>query len=340
MSPSEVRLVLNELRNTLSGYDLVHIQHELSFYEADFLQAVVSMIKKAGLPLVSTIHTKVMFGEPVIGSRLSPFYWRRVIGKWLSDKRVVSRFRPLSKSDLTIVHNSFTQQTLEKIGFASSRITILPIPVPASDPVALDNAKEEADKLLSPLHLKDGDILLATAGYLNTVKGNFQAVKAMSGLPDNYKLAVIGGLHPQSKDEKFLDDIADYIYSRGLSDRVFITGSPADDVFNAAINKADIMLYPYLRLYSSSSAALNNALSLGKPIVACPAMAFVEIHENEKVMAICDSFSYYDLIKKIREQTPEDLRKLSIASSNYSKKYSYNTLAAEVTDLYKSLIGK
>lgn len=340
MTPSEVSAVLNELKQTVMGYDLVHVQHELSFYSADFLESIVSIIKGAGLPLVSTIHTKVIGSDPVLGSRLSPFYWRRKVGAKLANDRVIRHFIPLAKSDITIVHNTFTKRSLEEIGFKASKITVLPIPVPIHNPRALTNVEKQADDLLSPLHLKNGDILLATAGYLNGVKGTLHAVKAMIGLPENYKLAIIGGLHPQSKDEKFLDEIADYIYRHKLSERVYITGSPDDNTFNAAINKADIMLYPYLRLYSSSSAALNNALSLGKPIIAFPAMAFVEINKDNNVMDICESFSYYDLIKKISQQTPESLRKLSNFSEKYARKHSYDNMAKIVTGLYKKLLTR
>ena len=339
MNPEETRKVLEDLEKTVQQYNLVHIQHELSFYTAKFLTDVVSIIKRAGVPLVSTIHTKVILHDEIIGSRVSPFYWRRVVGAKLADKKMITRFLPLAKSDKIIVHNSFTKRSLEDIGFSGVKIVVMPIPVPTINTNALEESKTAALDLLKPLQLKDGDVLLATAGYLNGVKGTFHAVKAMRGLPENYKLAIIGGLHPQSKDEKFLDEIADYIYDYNLSKRVYVTGSPDDKMFSAVINQADILLYPYLRQYASSSAALNNAFSLGKPIIAFPAKSFVEINEKSEAMALCDSFSYYDLIKKIQQQNGDSLQRLSQLSKKYAKAHSYEKVAKEIIELYRSLLA-
>lgn len=338
MNEEDTNKVLAELADTVHHYDVVHIQHELSFYHADFLSKVVSIVKAAGVPLVSTIHTKVLLSEDVIGLRISPFYWRRKIGSRLSDKKVIERFMPLAQSDLVLVHNAFTKKSLEDIGFKSSKITVLPIPVPTIDKAIMKKTSPDAEELLDPIKREEGDILLATVGYLNGIKGTLHAVKAMRGLPENYKLAIIGGLHPRAKDDKLLDEVADYIYDYGLSDRVYVTGSPTDDIFNAAINKADIILYPYLRSYASSSAALNNAFALGKPIIAFPAAAFVEINEKQECMAICESFSYYDLIKKIKQQNTESLARLSKLSTAYAALNSYELISADITNLYRSLV--
>jgi glycosyltransferase involved in cell wall biosynthesis len=64
-------------------------------------------------------------------------------------------------------------------------------------------------------------------------------------LPDNYKLAIIGGLHPASDDLAFYAEITDLIDELDLRDRVYITGFIKDDERLNSLIRDVMCVYPY-----------------------------------------------------------------------------------------------
>ncbi len=201
----------------------------------------------------------------------------------------------------------------------------------------MDKYTSEVQKVNNHIHRKTGDIVIATVGYLNPVKGTMHAVKAMTLLPDNYKLLILGGVHPKAHNDEFLDDVSDFIVKHKLQNRVYISGFIPDDLLlNTHVSNSDIVIYPYLRSYASSSAALNNAFAAGKPVIAFPAAAFKEINKTEKHMVLCESFSYYDLAREIAIFDAKKIKEWSSISNKYRLKHSYPALAKELIELYKT----
>jgi len=329
-----LKKIIDELDAMLKNYDLVHIQHEFSFFKGIHIKQIVEVITKNDKKLISTIHSKPTL-RPNQGFMFTPKGFARKAKTKVLNNIFLEAILPLKQSDLIIVHNKFTKDELVKVGFAESKIVIKPIPVPVAD-VFLNQYESQIAIINKKINRQSNDIVVATNGYVNIVKGTLHAVKAMMLLPSNYKLLIIGGVHPGAQNDSFLDDISDYIVENKLSDRIYITGYIEDDLLlNAYVANADIMVYPYLREYASSSAALNNAFAASKPIVAFPAPAFKEINENEKHMRLCDSFSYYDLAREVGKLDKKAIKEWSVISGNYKATNSYSKLAEELLDIYK-----
>lgn len=334
-SGSKLEKVLSDLDKMVADYDLVHIQHEFSFYKSHQLKKIVAIIQKHNKRFIATIHTKPILRPPA-GSRMTVSGWAHRARIKASNYRYLEAISPLKKADLVIVHNDFTRDGLIQVGFDPSRIIIKPIPVPVLD-IFLDKYITELDDINAKLNRKKGDVVFAAVGYLAEVKGSLQAVKALSLLPENYKLLMVGGIHPTGKNDEILDQISDLIVKRNLQDRIYITGFVEDDLLlNAYVANADIVIYPYLREYASSSAALNNAFASNKPVVAFPAPAFKEINKTEKHMILAESFSYYDLAREIANLDEEKRKQWSAVSEKYSTANSYSALAKEMLDIYKT----
>lgn len=329
--------ILQELEQMIDQYDLVHIQHEFSFYQGHQLDAIVSLVLKHDKPLVSTIHTKPILSPNVTVIR-TPRHMARKIKTRVINDRYLQKIRPLAKSKVVIVHNEFTKQSLIGVGFVADSIVIKPIPVPVIKEFT-NKFATEINALNQKVKRAEGDVIIGALGYINEVKGTMQAVKSMSLLPSNYKLLFLGGVHPNAHNDDFLDMVTDYVVRNNLKDRVYITGFVEDDLLlNAYVQNVDIMIYPYLRNYASSSAAINNAYAASKPVIAFPAPAFKELNEKGDRMVLCQSFSYYDLAKEIGEFDQEMIKKWSKISSDYRVAASYQKLASELIEIYENVV--
>jgi glycosyltransferase involved in cell wall biosynthesis len=297
---------------------------------------IVRRIKQARKPLMSTIHTKPVLNT-VASSRLSPKWPVRKMRTELGNKRHTDLVLPLAQSNLVIVHNSFARKQLIELGFDENKLIIKPIPVPSLSPSS--SFVKEIEEIKNKIHYQPGDFIFATVGYLSRVKGCIQIVKAVALLPPHYKLLIFGGIHPRGGNDETLDELGDLIVSRGLQDRVFISGFVEDDnLLNAYVSSVDLLVFPYLREYVSSSAALNNGFANEKPILAFPLDTFKEVTLNGKqVMTFCESFSYYDLVKSIQTFTPEKIKKATLVSKEYRNAFSYNRLSKELIELYTKI---
>lgn len=334
MNYDEFTAVLEEMRQSLRKFDLLHIQHEMSFYGHTELQRVITMAHEEHKKVLMTVHTApdADYKKP---SRNG--FGPHSILAYLREKKIEQRFRrvhtdPMAKVDLILVHNKGTEKSLVKHGVQADRIQIITLPVPET------SALEPANELRGALNYQEGDVLLGLVGFIFKTKGADKAVKALNLLPPNYKLALIGGTHHSGGGEDYLDEVTDLIVENNLQDRVYITGYvDDDDRLNQLVKEVDACVYPYDNQYYQyvSSAALNHSLANGKPTIAYPTKPFIEMNKDETI-AICKSSNYYELARYIVEA---DYDKLARASKKYASKHSYPVEAKKLVSIYKKLLA-
>lgn len=335
MTPKELSYVLIELRKAMKSFDALHIQHELSFFKHSELDQIIDLVKDMKKKVIVTVHTApaAQFQRPQrigIGPRSLVRYAKSVRAAEVFIRRYV---KPLYKADLVLVHNSATKQDLIAHGVKDSIITVITIPVPI---VSHDLVSTEIKKGLS---YESGDVIFASIGFLSRMKGVDQAIKSLSFLPENYKLAIIGGIHPAGGQESLLDELSDLVLRLNLKDRVYITGYvKEDDQLNALIRECDVCVYPYDTAYYSyvSSAALNNAFANYIPAVVYPTKSFLEINQDTEVASITKTANYYELARNLASI---DLKAASKQSQTYAKKYSYASEAGNLVAIYKKLLA-
>jgi glycosyltransferase involved in cell wall biosynthesis len=334
MTSREFAPVLKQFAKQLKSFDILHIQHEFSFYKHDELDGFVSEALKQRKKTLMTIHTSPDAGLPK--TTAGGFGPRSVLHR-LRAKRAKQHFdhvhlKAMRRVDQIIVHNTVTLRSLVKHGVREDRITRITMPVPAlSFDLKTTEIKDNLDK-------KNDDVIYCTVGFLSKNKGMMQAVKALTFLPDNYKLAIIGGAHPSGENNKFYDNLCDLIQKLDLKSRVYITGYvKEDEKLNALIRECDICVYPYDKIYYAgvTSAALNNAIANYKPVIAYPTQSIIDMNEEQPVVKLCDSFNYYELA---REVSRIDITEQTELSKKYAAKYGYSTEAPKFLKIYQQLL--
>lgn len=334
MQNRELRKVISKLRSSMKSYDVLHIQYELSFFKGQDLSMVINAAKSVGKKVLVTMHTSpdAQYQPP-----LRAGFGARSLVRYAKSLRAARNFRstyinPLKNADLILTHNSTTKDNLVSHGVDINKIKVIQLPVPTVETVV------KSGEIRSALKCEDGDIVLATVGFISRMKGVDHAIKCLKFLPDNYKLAIIGGVHPNSSGDTLLDDLCDLISASQLSDRVYITGYiEADDVLNALIRECDICVYPYDTKYYSyvSSAALNNSFANGKPAIVYPTKSFIEINDSVDTVAVTKSANYYELARSVNNISVKDY---ASKSKLYAKRHSFSNETRKMVSIYLGLV--
>jgi len=336
LSPDGQREALEGLKKELAQYDILHIQHEFGLFGPGDFQKIVATAKQAGKKVVVSIHLSPKFAiKPAklggLGPRSLVYYLRQ---RRYARKMTMWNIEPLKLVDAVLVHDNTTAQAVQERGIAADRIHTLPHPV-------YDFPEPPKSTLIAEkLNRQEGDVIYCTVGMMHRYKGVYDAVRALKFLPENYKLAIVGGVHPLSEDLPMYNKVCDLIDTLGLQSRVFITGFVHDDHrFNALIRECDVCVYPYDGFYYAhvSSGAINLALSNHMPVIAYPTETFKEISTNSNnAVALTDTFAYYELARELQSIDVSTQIELSKA---YAKDMAWPKMAAVLADLYQTLLG-
>lgn len=331
-SSAELQPILDNLRKELKNYDILHIQHDFSLFSAEF-PSIVAAGKAAGKKVIVSMHASPNFfikKEKLTGlGPHSVVHFLRQMRFRL--KMIKFHITPLMDVDLVLVHNEATRQGLERFGVPSDRIQKLAHPVYEipTPPVSTEIAKK--------LNKQKGDIIFCTVGFIHKHKGVFDAVKALKFLPDNYKLAVVGGIHATSDDVGIYNRLCDTINTLGLRDRVYITGyAKTDEMLDGFIRECDVCLYPYDRDYYSnvSSGALSRGFANDRPIIAYPTETFKEVAASNHSIVLTDTFAYYELARELQRI---DLAAQAKRSTEYAKKMAWPKMAQQLAAIYQEV---
>ena len=334
MNDTEFDKVIRALKKELEEYQVLHIQHEFGFYRHDQFEKIIHTAKELGKKVIVTYHTSPDL--IIIKKRLTGLGPRSIISYLRSYRHnaILSKMHiaPLLSADVVLVHNEYTLGQLLKYGVPSEKITLLP------HPTYEITKPPKTSVIADALNKKPGDVILSTIGYIHRFKGVDKAIKALSYLPDHYKLAVLGGVKSDSDDQKLYDQLADLILERGLKDRVYITGViPSDDDLNSYIRETDISLYPYKSAYYKgvSSGGLNLAIANERPIVAYPVPTFQETNSEIGQLIFTNSDSYYELARAVKEL---DVKSQSKKIAEYGRVNSWNVMTHRLIKIYESVV--
>lgn len=336
MSIHEQHQVLHQLKKELAQYDILHVQHEFGLFAPGEFRQVIEAGKQVGKRVVVSLHTSPIFAiKPVKLGGLGPRSWVMYARQRRYTKKMIGwNIAPMQLADAVLVHDNNTAGALQSYDIAADRIHVLPHPV-------YDFPEPPKSTLIAEkLHKQKGDVIYCTVGMMHRYKGVYDAVRALKFLPDNYKLAVVGGVHPLSEDVPMYNKLCDLIDTSGLHSRVYITGFVTDDdKFNALIRECDICVYPYDGTYYAhvSSGAMNLAFSNRMPVIAYPTATFKEVAETSDGAAVLtDTFAYYELARELERIDTRKQRELSAA---YAEQMAWPKATKTLVDIYRSLLG-
>ncbi len=345
ISPNKLKLLTGDALTTALGtlfaqlkdFDILHIQLEYSFYRGDQLQRIVDGAKAQHKKVLFTLHTpphaRREHNDLSVRKGLHPRSWVAVARINRAHKAFLRSFiTPLHKADLLIVPSQASKVSFAEYGVPESHMQVIELPVPEVDTTKMSALIAEM------LHKQPGDVILSTAGFIAETKGIIPAIKSLTFLPNNYKLAIIGGAHPSGQNDSFYDEACDLIVKLNLQDRVYITGYIGDDAQrDALIREADVCLYPYNKAYYNyvSSAALTNAIANERPIVAYQTYTFAEANQAVPFINFCQSPNYYEIARTVLSLDA----KASIAlTKEYAQKFSVKKQARLFAKCYQALL--
>lgn len=334
MDPQQKTRMLEKLAAELENYDILHIQHEFGLFSEDDFQRLFQAAKDAGKKVVITVHLSPDYAiTPVKLGGLGPRSWIRYLKQKRHYNRMVARHvTPFVEADCLIVHNDIAASALRQFGADKSKIIKIP------HPVYTFATPEKSDLIAKKLNRQKGDVIFCTIGMMHRYKGIFDAIRALKFLPTNYKLAIIGGVHPISEDVFIYNVACNLIDMLGLKDRVYITGYIHDDnKMNSLIRECDVSLFPYDGQYyaHTSSGAINLALANEQPVIAYPTKGFVELaRQSAGAIVLCDTFAYYELARNLQTI---DLKKQAKLSADFAKANAWPKAAKILAQEYRKL---
>ena len=342
MSISQHEEVYGKLHEELQGYDIFHIQHEFGLFVEDDFQRLVDLAKDAGKKVVVSVHLSPDYAiKPVKLGGLGPRSMVAFLKQQRHRNRMYQRhITPFLQADLLLVHNDVTANALIKAGAKPGQVMKLVHPV--------HNFPEpkKTNFIAQKLNKKSGDVVICTVGMLHKYKGIFEAIRALKFLPSNYKLAVIGGLHPVeteivSETVSIYNQITDLIDQLGLQDRVFITGFVKDDnLMNSYIRECDVCVYPYDGKYYAnvSSGAITLGFSNARAVIAYPTSGFRELASDaEGAVVLTQTFAYYELARELQQI---DVAKQVKLSKAYAEKMAWPRMAKELAKAYREVVER
>lgn len=285
MTKDEIKEYFQSYTRQLIDYDIIHIQHEFSFFAGSyglngsitnfhsFLKEILNLNKKVFV----TFHSEPNF---LLESYPSLTGFGKKILKKLEWKYYISSLFNFKNKLNAIVHTKKTRRIFIDSGFAKNSVHIIKQGVPFSHNLYKINNLDKI-ALKKKLGFPDDAIILSMFGFISTYKGYKTALEALKTLPKNYYLVITGTSHPNSTDLA-LDGIVKFInrYQR-MSSRIKLTGYLEFEDLRSYYDITDFCLAPYEpNTVLSSSAALTWALSSGKPVIASKIASFEELNEE------------------------------------------------------------
>lgn len=320
-----------------SGYekcDVSHIQHEFGLFGFKLYERILLTIyavkKTSGGAKFVTLHTVCApdggFGGGMRGFVRRFFY--RNLWVWF--------YRKLSKLCFVIVHTEKSRNDFIKFGGDPKKVIIVPHGV--SDLDAQINDYSSDNKL--SLGYKSTDKLISVFGFVSWYKGVDLAVDAIKVLPENFKLAVVGGLHPKEKEDSTFASVVKVASEIGAN-RVRVTGYLEINEMNRYLSATDIVIAPYREVGLSASGALTFGLRSGKPVIATEIDAFVNVNSDCGCLYLIKPDSVSELVEAIVEidKNAQLVKTLTDRAANYCHLRSWSAIADfMVSDVYTKKI--
>ncbi len=155
--------------------------------------------------------------------------------------------------------------------------------------------------------------LIGVFGFISPYKGTTTAIRALRYLPDNYHLAIFGGMHPASiqinkEIDPYMQSVIEEVCGgeaprqfvataddgetaaqpallpprnaatkSNISDRVHFMGALDDEAFIKGMCLCHSTVFPYLEVGQTSSGPISMAIELGCRVVAARNHAFMQL---------------------------------------------------------------
>ena len=285
-------------------FDLVHVHHP--FYIGSIARLIAGVKK---IPLIFTYHTRY-------DSEFFGFLKSRVVKKFVV--RWVNNF--CRKTELVIANSGFTEKYLrEKDKFLS--IAVIPEGIEK-----LPKSKASRKEFFRQFNLPQDAVVCLSVSRLSREKNLELAIKALSLLPENYFLLIVGS----GPYERKLKELA---FKNNVLSRTLFLGRHSQEELGWFYQNADIFVYPSFS--ETQGLVVFEAGSFGLPIVTVDSDLSNEVFpEKVRRLSSNDLFGFAEAIKKAYET-----RKSSANSiKKWADGFTYKNLVGRLVDEYQKVI--
>lgn len=281
------------LRKYMCGYDIIHTHNSI----CQLYVAIAHFLNRLSTPLVTTEHSS--------NNRRRSKKWYKPIDKWMYNQY----------ASIICIADGTRLNLVDYIGQKQNICTI--------------NNGVDIQRYIRPIKdiSKQGEFIVTMVAGLRAEKDHETIIKAMSLLPSNYHLQLVGG----GVREK---ELKQFTQHRSLSERVTFTG-PRLDVPDI-LEKSDIAVFSSHG--EGFGLAAVEAMAAGRPMVASDVDGLHDVvggagilfpHGDSKALAqkiqwLCEHPSdYLDVARKCQERAMH---------------YDISVMAEKYCDLYESLV--
>lgn len=157
--------------------------------------------------------------------------------------------------------------------------------------------------------------VLAGFGFLRPYKGVLATIRTIAELRKRYPGLRYRGWHalyPGHESAVHLQDCLQEAKALGIADAVEIdTSFHATEFLVASLAAADLVLMPYEPSEEGASAAVNLALSAGRPVLVSPSAIFRPV---ASVVAVAAGYSVADYVKVVSDVLDDPARAAALAA--------------------------
>jgi glycosyltransferase involved in cell wall biosynthesis len=314
------------------GVDVVHIQHEFSFWgfpAPGHHSKFAELRQQIRRPVVLTAHTTLSLNA------IFPTRTERNPLRWLWKKRILANhdYRRSVEletfdADATIVHTEAAQAEFAGRGLQQERLFVVPMGVPA--PLPPSGSFRER-------HGLDGKRVLTLFGYVTPNKGYELVLEALRTLPRDVVFVIAGGPR-RPVEEPYLEKLQRRIAALRVQDRVVVTGYLSEDDVADAMQATDLALVPHTQATNSYSVTLP--VSHGRPALASDLACFREMAERGGCLELFENRNRHDFRRKLRALLDDPRRREELAgnAARYAERFTWGHIAAATRDVYRAAI--
>lgn len=231
-----------------SGYDVLSVQHEYGIFGGDAGSFLMSLVREAKMPIVTTLHT--VLREPNIDQRT-----------------VLNELLELSERVVVMSHKA-VGILVDVHRVPRCKIDLIHHGIPA--------VPAEAGKSLRE-HLGIHGPMILTFGLLSPNKGIEYAIGAMPAICARYPGAtyvVVGATHPHVRGaagEVYRESLIQLAADLGVAENVrFVDKFVEIEELVAYLSAMDIYVTPYLTPSQITSGTLAYSVGAGKAVISTP----------------------------------------------------------------------
>lgn len=291
--------LFSTLRERLENRYDVLLQDELAH------PSLVVTNRRLSTPIVSIVHLLRATEQ----HRLTPLY--RAVERWY-----------LGSVDGVICNSTDTRDRVTNLGVAEETTVVAP---PAGDRF------DPADEAISaPVPTAEEPLQIIFVGNISPRKGLDTLIVAIDAVESAVELTIVG----QSTADDYLSDVRQQIATRGLSDRVRVTGELTDTELESTLREHHLLAVP--SRYEAFGIVYAEAMSVGLPVIASGAGGASDIVTHGENGFLVDPSDPDDIAAAITTvaENPQQLRRMGEAARHrYESHVGWPTITQRVRAL-------